>query len=225
MADIINDLHRQFDHSALKADTDDKTVRKLCDDALKYNFFGICVNPIWVKLAAEILRGSDTHVVSTVGFPLGANRSDIKLSEASKAVTDGASEIDIAANFGWIKSKEFKRVENEISEVRKSIPFNVVLKAIIEAPLLDSKQQAEATKAVVNGGAQFVKTGTGFSGEVSIEQVQMLFKASNQRIQVKAAGGIRTLEQCRKLLGAGASRLGSSACVQIMKELKGQKSA
>jgi deoxyribose-phosphate aldolase len=161
--------------------------------------------------------------VSTVGFPLGANRTDIKVAEASKAVTDGAMEIDMVANIGWIKSNRLAEVESEILEVRKSIPFNVILKVIIEAPLLSVIQQEEAVKAVINGGAQFVKTGTGFSGDATIEQVENLFLAAGGKIEVKASGGIRTLEQCRKLLESGASRLGSSSCVQIMNELKQAK--
>jgi len=214
------ELHRRFDYAALNADVDEKTIVKLCQEALKFDFFAVCVNPAWVQTAHRLIQGSNTRIVSTAGFPLGANRSDIKAAEAARAVKDGASEIDMVANIGWIKSGEFKKAENEIAEVRKSIPFNIILKVIIEASLLNTSQQIEATKAVIFGGAQFVKTGTGFSGDATIEQVTTLQSAAKGKVEVKASGGIRTLKQCREFLLAGASRLGSSSCVQIIEELK-----
>jgi len=216
----ISNLNSLFDHAALKPDADETAILKLCDEAIKYDFFAVAVNPVWVKIAAEKLNGTNTKIVSTAGFPLGANRTDIKSSEAAKAVNDGAVEIDMVANIGWIKSGDFKAVEKEIAEVRKSIPFNVLLKVIIEASLLTPDEQVKSTKAVIAGGAQFVKTGTGFFGDATVEQVRSLFKAAGGKIEVKASGGIRTVEQCRKLLSAGASRLGSSSSVQIMQEIK-----
>ena len=220
MNDLLKNLNRLFDHAALKSDVDEKAVLKICEEAIQYDFFAVCVNPVWVEIASGNLANKNTKIVSTAGFPLGANRTNIKVSEATKAVKDGAVEIDMVANIGWIKSGDFRAVEMEISEVRKSIPFNVVLKVIIEASLLTSYEQIEATKAVVAGGAQFVKTGTGFFGDVTVEQVKTLFEAAGGKIEVKASGGIRTVEQCRKLLEAGATRLGTSSSVQIMKELK-----
>jgi len=225
MNEILKELNRRFDHAALKADIDEKGIIKLCEEARQFDFFAVAVNPVWVKIAFQQLQGTDTKVVSTAGFPLGANRTDIKTAEAAKAVGDGASEIDMVANIGWIKSGEFSKVTQEISEIRKSIPFNVFLKVIIEASLLSLQEQINSTKSVINGGAQFVKTGTGFSGDVTVKQVGTLFKAANGQIEVKASGGIRTLGQCRKLLEAGASRLGSSSTIQIMHELQQVKTA
>ncbi len=222
---LLKDLNRRFDHAALKSDADEKTVLKLCAEAIKYNFFAVALNPAWVRIALEKLAGTNTKVVSTAGFPLGANRTDIKAAEAAKAVSDGASEIDMVANIGWIKSGDFRAVEKEIADVRKSIPFNVVLKVIIEASLLTAPEQINSTQAVISGGAQFVKTGTGFSGDVSLEQVKTLFKAAAGQIEVKASGGIRKLSQCQELIKAGATRLGSSSCVQIMREFQASKSA
>ncbi len=220
MNDLLKALNRRLDHSSLKPDVDEKLVLRLFDEAIKYDFFAVCVNPIWVKTAKEKLSGANTKVVSTAGFPLGANRSDIKSAEAAKAVKDGASEIDMVAHIGWIKSGDLKKVENEIAEVRKSIPYNVILKVIIEASLLTTSEQIEATKAVISGGAQFVKTGTGFFGDATVEQVQTLCKSAGGKIEIKASGGIRTVEQCRNLIRAGASRLGTSSGVKIMEELK-----
>ncbi len=225
MKDLLKNLNRRFDHAALKSDVDEKCINQLCEEAQQYDFFAVAVNPVWVKIAFQQLHGTTTKVVSTAGFPLGANRTDIKTAEAAKAVQDGGSEIDMVANIGWVKSADFKAVEREIAEIRKSIPFNVVLKVIIEVSLLTGQEQINSAKAVIDGGAQFVKTGTGFSGDVTVEQVEALFKAAGGKIEVKASGGIRSLEQCRKLLEAGASRLGSSSSVQIMEELKRLKSA
>lgn len=220
MNDVLANLNRRFDHAALKSDVNEKDVIQICNDAKQFDFFSVAVNPVWVKLAAEQLQNTQVKILATAGFPLGANRTDIKVAESTKAVSDGADEIDMVANIGWIKSGDYEQVEKEISEVRKSIPFNIILKIIIEAPMLTKSEQADATKAVFQGGAQFVKTCTGFFGGATVEQVQSLVKAAGGQIEVKASGGIRTLQQCRELLEAGATRLGSSSSVQIIKSLK-----
>jgi deoxyribose-phosphate aldolase len=138
--------------------------------------------------------------------------------EAVKGVRDGAHEIDMVTNIGWLVSDRFSLAETEIAEVRKVLPYNVVLKVIIEAGFLSEKQRINATRAVINGGAQFVKTCTGFFGGATVEQVRTLHRAAAGQIEVKASGGIRTFEQCRQLLEAGATRLGSSASVAIIRE-------
>ena len=213
-----SDLNQYFDHAALKPDVDQQAITKLCEEAIKYMFFAVAVNPIWIKEASEIVQGTNVKVVSTVGFPLGANRTDIKTDEAARAVSDGADEIDMVANISWSKSGEFAKVEQEIRNVRKSVPFNVLLKVIIECPLLTKPEQISAAKAVINGGAQFVKTSTGFSGDVTPEQVKILFEAVSSQIEIKASGGIKTARQCRELIECGASRLGSSSSVTIVQE-------
>lgn len=217
---ILKNLNQIFDYAALKPDVDEKGIIKLCEEARQFDFFAVCVNPAWVKTVRPLLLGSSTRIVATAGFPLGANRTDIKATEASKAVQDGAVEIDMVANIGWIKSGNYKAVEKEIAEVRKSIPFNVIQKVIIEASLLSPSEMTEATKAVIAGGAQFVKTGTGFFGEATVGQVKTLYETAGGKMEVKASGGIKTVEQCLILIEAGATRLGSSACVQIIKELR-----
>ncbi len=217
--EVLHNLHRRFDHAALKPDVDEAAVRKLCDEAREYEFYAVAVNPVWVLTASEALQGSSVKILTVSGFPLGASRTDIKVMEAVKGVRDGAHEIDMVANIGWLVSDSFSQAEKEIAEVRKALPYNVVLKVIIEAGFLSEKQQIDATKAVINGGAQFVKTCTGFFGGATVDQVKTLCKAATGQIEVKASGGIRTLDQCRQLLEAGATRLGSSASVAIMKEL------
>ena len=219
MDSVLVDLHRRFDHALLTSEADEKGIIRLCSEARQFHFYAVATNPVWVKLAADELRGSDVRVLSVAGFPLSASRSDVKLYEATKGVADGASEIDMVANVGWLVSSRYREVQEEISLIRRGLPYNVVLKVIIEAPKLTPQQQSEAVKCVINGGAQFVKTCTGFFGGATVEQVATLTAAAQGKIAVKASGGIRTLDQCRQLLKAGATRLGSSASVSIMKEL------
>ena len=220
MNNLLENLNRRFDHAALMPEVDEPAVRKLCQEAIEHDFYAVAINPVWVRTAAEELRGSTAKILSVTGFPLSASRTDIKLAEAVKGVNDGAHEIDMVANVGWLVSGRYTEVEAEITEIRRNLPFNVVLKVIIEAGKLSEKQQQEATKCVVDGGAQFVKTCTGFFGGATVEQVTTLFQAANGKVEVKASGGIRNLQQCRELLAAGAMRLGSSSSVTILKELQ-----
>ena len=220
MKDPLTNLNRCFDHAALKPEVDERTIRTLCQEAIEHDFYAVAINPVWVQTAADELKGSAVKILSVAGFPLSAARTDVKLFEAIKGVDDGAHEIDMVANVGWMVSGRFKEVEQEIAEIRNKLPYNVLLKVIIEAGKLTKEQQTDATKCVVNAGAQFVKTCTGFFGGATVEQVKTLFEASAGQIEVKASGGIRTLEQCREFLAAGATRLGSSSSVEIMKELE-----
>ncbi|MCP4684669.1 MAG: deoxyribose-phosphate aldolase [bacterium] len=216
---ILCDLNRRFDHAALAPETDESAVRLACDEAIRLGFFSVVVNPVWTSLVADLLTGSQVEVLGVAGFPLGASRTNIKAAEASNGVADGAHEIDIVANIGHLVSGQFLKVEQEISTIRRALPYNVALKVIIEASKLTAQQQIDATRAVAHGGAQFVKTGTGFFGGATVEQVGTLYKAAAGEIEVKASGGIKTLAQCRELLSAGATRLGASASVSIMAEL------
>jgi len=219
MDNLFKNLNRRFDHAALKSEVTENDIITLCRDAVEYNLFSVAVNPVWVKTARKELSGKNTRILSVAGFPLGASRTDIKINEAVKGINDGAAEIDMVANIGWLVSGDYSQVEHEITEIRKNLPYNVILKVIIEAGKLTKPQQVAATRCVVNGGAQFVKTCTGFFGGTDILQVSTLFQAAQGKIEVKASGGIKTLEDCQNLLQAGASRLGSSASVAIMKEL------
>ncbi len=218
MDNILKNLNLRFDHAALGPEVDEAAVRKLCDEARQYELYSVAVNPIWVKTAVEGLSGSSVKVLSVAGFPLGASRSEIKLAEAVCGAHDGAAEIDMVANIGWLVSGRYSDVEAEIRAIRDMLPEDAVLKVIIEAGKLTTEQQVEATKCVVSGGAQFVKTSTGFFGGATVEQVRTLVEAAQGKIEVKASGGIRTLEHCRAMLEAGATRLGSSSSVAIMKE-------
>ncbi len=219
MTDILKNLNQRFDHATLHSEVDDKAIEIICQEAIEHKFFSIAINPVWTKKAAELTQGTDVKILSVSGFPLGASRTDIKVVEAVKGVNDGAHEIDMVANIGWLASDQFSKAEEEIKIIRENLPYNVILKVIIEAGKLSEAQQIEASKCVVNGGAQFVKTCTGFFGGATVDQVATLYKAVENQIEVKASGGIRTLEQCHALLEAGATRLGSSSSVSILKEL------
>ncbi len=219
MQSILHDLNRKFDHTLLRPDATTADINRLCDEARKYGFYSVCVNPIWVEFAAERLTASDTRIVTVAGFPLGASRTDVKIVEAVKGAIDGANEIDVVANIGWLVSGEYARAEQELAEVHRMLPEDTGLKVIIEASKLNEKQRVAATEVVVNAGAQFVKTGTGFFGGADIAQVQTLVKAALGQVEVKAAGGIKTLAQCRELLQAGATRLGCSSTVSIMNQV------
>ncbi len=220
MNSLLHDLNLRFDYAALQPEVGEKVIRQLCYDAIEHNFYAVAVNPAWVAMASNELEGSNVRIVTVAGFPLGASRTDEKVVEATEGVLDGAHEIDMVANIGWLVEDRFVEVEAEIRKVRRNLSDEIVLKVIIEAGKLSVIQQIEATKAVISGGAQFVKTCTGFFGGASVAQVRNLQEAANGQIAVKASGGIRTLEDCRKLLEAGATRLGSSASVAIMRELK-----
>ncbi|MEW6049470.1 MAG: deoxyribose-phosphate aldolase [Candidatus Zixiibacteriota bacterium] len=214
----LMDLNLKIDHAALQPEVDEAAIRRLCCEAREYLFYSVAVNPAWTALAVELLKKTSVKVLTVAGFPLGANRTDVKIVEAVEGVSDGAHEIDMVANIGRLCAGQFSDVEAEIRKVRRNLPPEVILKVIIEAGRLTEQQQVEATKCVINGGAQFVKTCTGFFGGATVEQVRTLFRAAEGQIEVKASGGIRTLEDCQRLLSAGATRLGSSASVAIMKE-------
>jgi len=220
----IDNPNRYFDHSLLKPETDLKGIIRLCHEAMEYEFLGVAINPYWVIAAKKELAGSGVKIISVAGFPLSANRTDVKIFEAIKGIEDGADEIDMVANVGLLASGDYRTVEKEIAEVRKSLPDSIVLKVIIEAPRISPEAQINAVKAVINGGAQFVKTATGFFGGATVEIVKRLKDASAGQIKVKASGGIRTLNDTIALINAGADRIGSSASVEIMREyFVGQK--
>ncbi len=214
----IENLNRFFDHTNLKPEATTSDIKQLCDEAIKYRFYSIVVNPVWIKTAKENLDNHDIRITSVTGFPLGANLTEIKISEAVNAVRDGADEIDMVANIGELISNNNSTVEKEIDQIRQSLPYNVILKVIIEAGKLSEQQMINTVRSVINGGAQFVKTSTGFFGKSTPQQVKTLVSASENKIEVKAAGGIRALSDCESMIQAGATRIGCSASVAIMRE-------
>jgi deoxyribose-phosphate aldolase len=220
MDPLLIDLNRRFDFASLNSEVTEDDIRTLCAKATTHDVLAVCVNPVWVKTANDALAQSPVRLISVAGFPLGAVRTDQKVFEAAEAVLDGAQEIDLVANIGWLCSNRFVEAEAEIRKIRRNLPDDVLLKVIIEASKLTELQQIEATRAVVNAGAQFVKTGTGFFGPATVAQVATLVSATRGEIEVKASGGIRSLSQCLEFLHTGATRLGTSSCVNILNELR-----
>jgi len=213
------ELNRYLDHTLLRPEAVEIDIRGLCDDALIHRFHAVVINPIFVEMATLRLHGTGVKTCSVVGFSLGAYRTDPKIAEAATAEADGAVEIDIVANLGWLASADFTRASKELSEVRRRLASATLMKVIIETPLLDQGLWPEAVAAVVvDCGAEFVKTATGFFGPTPVEHVRQLSEYAAGSIKVKAAGGIRTADQALAMIAAAAARIGSSASVAIMQE-------
>ncbi|PIP12576.1 MAG: deoxyribose-phosphate aldolase [bacterium (Candidatus Stahlbacteria) CG08_land_8_20_14_0_20_40_26] len=212
------DIAQFIDHTLLKPDATESNITKLCEEAKKYHFASCCVNPCWVSLVSKVLTGSGIKTCSVVGFPLGASHTMVKYSEAERCVEDGAEEIDMVMNIGAFKSGNIDFVKNETEEiVRKT---GLLVKVIIETCLLSTNEKVEAAKVVMEAGAHFVKTSTGFSKYgATIEDVKLLKGVVGERIGVKASGGIRTYQQAKDMIEAGATRIGTSAGVAIVTDV------
>jgi len=216
-------LNRYFDHAILTSDTTEAHIKAACAEAREYNFFGLAVNPCWNELIAKELAGSAVTGIGVAGFPLGATTPLAKTTEATEAAQSGAGEVDMVANIGRIVAGDLRYAENEIAAIRRALPDTVALKVIIETPLLNDSQIRDTTKAVINAGAQFVKTATGFFGATTREALNTVVAANNNQIKVKASGGIKTLTQAEDFIALGAHRLGSSSSVAIMREYQSRK--
>jgi deoxyribose-phosphate aldolase len=208
-----------IDHTLLTPEATAADIVAFCAEADELAVGAVCVSPNWVSLAHKSTR---TPVASVVGFPSGSHLSVTKSSEAARAVSDGASEIDMVANLGWIAGGDWSKVENEVAEVRKAIGAHIVLKVILETGLWSSEQIAAACEHSVSGGADYVKTSTGFHkvGGASLEAVQTMRNVVGADIGVKASGGIRTTADAFAMIEAGASRIGASATRAILNGVK-----
>jgi deoxyribose-phosphate aldolase len=207
-----------IDHTLLRPDATAADVRKLCEEARQYSFASVCVNPYWVPLAAAALAGSSVKVCTVVGFPLGANTTAIKVAETKEAVQAGAREIDMVLNIGELRGGNNDAVRQDIQAVTEAAhQGNAIVKVIIETALLDDQQKAVACTLSKSAGADFVKTSTGFSTHGATAQDVALMRATvGPEIGVKASGGIRTLEDLKNMVAAGATRIGASAGVKIV---------
>lgn len=205
-----------IDHTILKPNVTDAEVIKVCDEAKEYGFFSVCVNPYFVSLVAEQLKGSDVKVTSVIGFPLGANTTMIKAAEARKAVEDGANEIDMVLNISAMKDKKYDFVQADIEAVVEAIKGKAILKVILETCLLTNEEIVKACELSKAAGAQFVKTSTGFStGGATPEVVKLMKQTVGDALEVKASGGVRDYETAIKVIEAGATRIGASSSVDI----------
>ncbi|RRC93090.1 deoxyribose-phosphate aldolase [Erysipelotrichaceae bacterium OH741_COT-311] len=210
-------LNKYIDHTLLKQDATKELFTKLCQEAKDYDFKTVCVNPSWIAYCKECLKGSDVQVCTVIGFPLGASTTESKAFEAKDAVLKGADEVDMVLNIGALKDRDYETVVNDIKAVKEAIQEKV-LKVIIETCLLSEEEKILACKAVSEAKAEFIKTSTGFSkAGATVEDVALLKKHVAQGVLVKAAGGVRSYEDLIKMIDAGASRIGTSSGVALLK--------
>lgn len=215
------DLARRIDSTLLKPEATEGQIVRLCEEARRYGFATVCVNPEWVRLSASLLGRSGVGVCAVAGFPLGANRTAIKAAEAEQVLRDGGTEVDMVINVGRLIGGDCDLVEHDIATVRRAIGDRGLLKVIIETALLTDEQKRSAARLAVAAGAEFVKTSTGFNaaGGATVDDVRLLRLAVGNHARIKAAGGIRTTATALAMLEAGADRLGASAGAAIVDAL------
>lgn len=219
-------IARYIDHTLLKPEATPADIAKLCNEAREYRFAAVCVNPTFVKQCAQALQGSGVAIASVVGFPLGANTTESKVSETRQAISEGATEIDMVIEVGRLKAREDAAVRGEIAAVVNAAHgANALVKVIIEAALLTDEEKVLACRLAQTAGADLVKTSTGFGpGGATVHDVELMRRTVGDKMGVKAAGGIRNYDQAMAMIRAGASRIGASAGVAIVKE-ESQKAA
>ncbi len=221
--DIPGDLARYIDHTILKPNATEEQIRKLCAEALEFNFRSVCINPTWVSLAASLLRDSEVLTCTVVGFPLGANESAIKAMEARRAIRNGAREIDMVINVGALKGGDDALVLRDIrAVVEECVDGNALCKVILETALLSDAEKRRASELARTARANFVKTSTGFStgGAIVADVALMAEVVRGAGMEVKASGGISSYSDARAMIEAGATRLGASASIGIVQEAK-----
>lgn len=213
-------INKYFDHTLLKPEATLSQIEKLCKEAMDFDFYSVCVNSSYVKAAATLLADSDVKIASVIGFPLGACTTASKVFETEEACKDGAKEIDMVINVGRLKDKDFDYVESDIEGVvQKAKEYDAIVKVILEISCLTDEEIVAACKLSQKAGAHFVKTSTGFYGSGATVEAVALMKASiSDDMEVKASGGIRDYDACMAMIEAGATRIGASASVAIIKE-------
>jgi len=218
--DFLNslDLASFIDHTLLKPDATEDGIKLLCEEAKQYNFASVCVNPVNVPLAKELLKGSKVMVCTVVGFPLGANSKETKAFETMQAVAAGADEIDMVINVGALKLNDLDKVRDDIKAVVNAA-YGKTVKVIIETSLLTDEEKYFACKMAKDAGAAFVKTSTGFSGGgATVKDITLMRGAVGENLGVKASGGVKTAEFAKQLIEAGATRIGTSAGISIVQD-------
>lgn len=215
----LTELARTIDHTLLKPEATSAHVRQLCAEALEFGFASVCVNPIYIRLCADILRGSPVKVCSVIGFPLGADLTAVKAFQAEQALARGAQELDMVLALGELKNGDLEAVRADLEAVRAVCPGHI-LKVILETHLLTDAEKVTACQLAQQAGLDFVKTATGFTGGgATVPDVQLMRRTVGPTMGVKASGGIRSLDDARALLAAGANRLGTSAGAALMRQL------
>ncbi len=214
------DLAKYIDHSLLKPSAIADEVAKCCEEALKYNFPAVCVYPSAVKQARDILHNKRVEICTVIGFPTGANTSAVKLYEAQEAVENGATELDVVINLGWLKYGQSEPIYREIAAICSSTGKTV--KAILETAVLTDAEKKLAAEICMDAGVAYLKTSTGWFGGATVKDVKLLQEISEGRVRIKASGGIRTVSQARELIVAGATRLGTSRGVDLIRQQNSQ---
>ncbi|WHX48484.1 deoxyribose-phosphate aldolase [Paenibacillus woosongensis] len=211
-----------IDHTLLRSDATTEDIKKLTDDAKEYGFASVCVNPAWVAYSAEQLAGTKVKVCTVIGFPLGASTSKTKAYETADAIDSGATEVDMVINIGALKSGDDNTVLRDIQAVVDAAAGKALVKVIIETSLLSDEEKVTACRLAVQAGADFVKTSTGFQGGgATVEDIALMRRTVGPDVGVKASGGVRSLEDVKRMIEAGATRIGASSGVQIVKGEQG----
>lgn len=221
-----HDIAEKIDHTLLKPEATPGEVKTLCEEARKYDFASVCVNPCYVSLCAQLLKGSNVKVCTVIGFPLGATTTETKICEAEQALKNGAEEIDMVINVGMLKAGDFSFVKNDVQQVVNAAKkYNAICKVILETALLTDKEKVEACVICKNAGADFVKTSTGFSkGGATVGDVALMKFVVGSKMGVKASGGIRSREDAKAMIESGADRIGASASIKIVSGETGESS-
>lgn len=219
----IENIASYIDHTLLKQDATQAQIIQLCAEAREYQFASVCVNPTHVKLCAQLLHGSGVDTCTVVGFPLGANTEAVKAFETRDVVDFGATEVDMVINIGALKSKNYAAVLDDIVAVTEAAhEGGAIVKVIIEAAMLTDEEKVIACQLCQSAGVEFVKTSTGFGpGGATVEDVALMRQTVGPEMGVKAAGGIRTLQDAQAMIAAGATRIGASAGIAIVEEANG----
>ncbi len=218
---LLNNIARAIDHTLLKPDATPAQISVLCAEAREYNFASVCINPIYVPMAAKALEGSETAVCTVVGFPLGATPTAVKVFETEQAIADGATEIDMVIPIGLLKAKAYQEVQSDITAVVQAAHAqNAIVKVIIETALLVAEEKKTACILVKAAGADYIKTSTGFAKKgATPRDVRLMRRMVGDDMGVKAAGGVRSYADAKTMIKAGATRLGASAGVKIMQQV------
>ncbi|OUL28172.1 deoxyribose-phosphate aldolase [Nostoc sp. 106C] len=210
------DIAPFIDHALLMPTATPEQVEQWCEEADRFHFAAVCLSPAYVKQAAELLHGKNPKVCAVIGFPTGATTSAVKLYEAQEAVENGATELDVVINLGWLKAGKTEEVHREIAEICEESGQPV--KVILETNLLTDAEKKLAAEISMEAGAAFLKTSTGWNGGVTVADVRLLKEMARERVGIKASGGIRTIQQALELILAGATRLGTSRGIDLIRQ-------
>ena len=210
-------INTYIDHTLLKPTASKNEIIQLCEEAINYNFFSVCVNSCYVSLAKQQLQNTKVKVCSVIGFPLGAMSTEAKVNEAKIALDDGADEIDMVMNLGYLKSQDFENVYKDVEAVKRIMPNNI-LKVILETCYLEEDELIKASELAIKGGADFIKTSTGFGTRgASLEDIKLMKSVAKDSTKIKASGGIKDTKTAIDYINLGVQRLGTSSGIAILK--------